>query len=106
MNRVLIIDALNMFLRAYIVDPSLSTNGEPIGGFKGSIKIVQKLARMIKPDEIVIVWDGPNGSQKRRSIDKNYKEGRKPIRLNRNVKALSEDEELRNRVWQQTRSIE
>jgi len=106
MKRVLIIDALNMFLRAYIVDPSLSTNGEPIGGFKGSIKIVQKLARMIKPDEIVIVWDGPNGSQKRRSIDKNYKEGRKPIRLNRNVKALSEDEELRNRVWQQTRSIE
>ena len=42
MKRVLIIDALNMFLRAYIVDPSLSTNGEPIGGFKGSIKIVQK----------------------------------------------------------------
>ena len=38
MKRVLIIDALNMFLRAYIVDPSLSTNGEPIGGFKGSLE--------------------------------------------------------------------
>ena len=68
-KRVLIIDALNMFLRAYIVDPSLSTNGEPIGGFKGSLKIVQKLVRMTKPDEIVIVWDGPNGSRKRRSLD-------------------------------------
>ena len=105
-KRVLIIDALNMFLRAYIVDPSLSTNGEPIGGFKGSLKIVQKLVRMTKPDEIVIVWDGPNGSQKRRSLDKNYKAGRKPIRLNRNVKALTENEEMRNRIWQQTRSIE
>jgi DNA polymerase-1 len=102
----LIIDALNMFLRAYIVDPSLSTNGEPIGGFKGSLKILQKLVRTIKPNSIVIVWDGPNGSQKRRSMDKGYKEGRKPIRLNRNVKALSEDEELRNKVWQQTRAIE
>ena len=105
-NRVLIIDALNMFLRAYIVDPSLSTNGEPIGGFKGSLKIVQKLVRMTKPNEIVIVWDGPNGSQKRRSLDKNYKAGRKPIRLNRNVKALTENEEMQNRIWQQQRSIE
>jgi 5'-3' exonuclease len=105
-NRVLIIDALNMFLRAYIVDPSLSTNGEPIGGFKGSLKIVQKLVRMTKPDEVVIVWDGPNGSQKRRSLDKNYKAGRKPIRLNRNVKALTENEEMQNRIWQQQRSIE
>ena len=106
MKRVLIIDALNMFLRAYIVDPSLSTNGEPIGGFKGSLKIVQKLVRMTKPDEIVIVWDGPNGSRKRRAIDKNYKAGRKPIRLNRNVKALTENEEMQNRIWQQTRAIE
>ena len=31
MKRVLIIDALNMYFRAYIVDPSLSTNGQPIG---------------------------------------------------------------------------
>jgi len=106
MKRVLIIDALNMFLRAYIVDPSLSNNGEPIGGFKGSLKIVQKLVRMTKPNEIVIVWDGPNGSQKRRSLDKNYKAGRKPIRLNRSVKAFSENEEMQNRIWQQRRSME
>jgi len=106
MKRVLIIDALNMFLRAYIVDPSLSSNGEPIGGFKGSIKILQKLVRLTQPTEIVIVWDGPNGSRKRRTLDKGYKEGRKPIRLNRNVKALTEDEEIQNKVWQQTRAIE
>jgi len=105
-KRVLIIDALNMFLRAYIVDPSLSTNGEPIGGFKGSLKIVQKLARMTTPDEIVIVWDGPNGSQKRRTMDKNYKEGRKPIRLNRSIEGVSEADEMQNRIWQQTRAIE
>ena len=34
-ERVMIVDALNMFLRAYIVDPSLSMNGDPIGGIKG-----------------------------------------------------------------------
>ncbi len=105
-KRVIIIDALNMFLRAYIVDPSLSSNGQPIGGIKGSFKILQKLVRMTKPDAVVIVWDGPNGSQKRRAMDKNYKSGRKPLRLNRAFHNLTEDETLRNKIWQQTRTIE
>lgn len=106
MKRVLIIDALNAYLRAYIVDPSLSTNGEPIGGIKGFIKILQKLVRQTKPNEIVVVWDGPNGSKKRKTIDKNYKAGRKPIRLNRSVHNLTDDEEIQNKIWQQTRIME
>ena len=106
MKRVLIVDALNMFIRAYIVDPSLSTNGQPIGGIKGTIKIMQTLARLTNPDQIVVVWDGPNGSNKRKSIDKNYKEGRKPLRLNRAVHNLSDEEIVHNKMWQQTRVIE
>jgi len=106
MKRVLIIDALNMFLRAYIVDPSISTNGQPIGGTKGSIKILQKLVRMTKPNEIVVVWDGPNGSRKRKSMDAAYKHGRKPLRLNRSAHNLTDDEVLQNKIWQQTRFIE
>jgi 5'-3' exonuclease len=106
MKRVLIVDALNMFIRAYIVDPSLSTNGQPIGGIKGTIKIMQTLVRLTSPDEIVVVWDGPNGSNKRKSIDKNYKEGRAPLRLNRAVNNLSDEEVVHNKMWQQTRVIE
>tara|TARA_Y100000310_G_scaffold134643_1_gene133575 strand:- start:12984 stop:13958 length:975 start_codon:yes stop_codon:yes gene_type:complete len=106
MKRVLIIDALNAYLRAYIVDPSLSFNGQPIGGLKGFVKILQKLVREIKPDEIVICWDGPNGSKKRKSMDKNYKAGRKPLRLNRAFHNLTEDEELKNKMWQQSRVME
>ena len=106
MKRVLIIDALNAYLRAYIVDPSLSTNGQPIGGLKGFIKILQKLVRETKPDNIIIAWDGPDGSRKRKTMDKNYKAGRKPIRLNRAIRNLTEDEELANKMWQQKRIIE
>ena len=105
MKRVMIVDALNMYFRAYIVDPSLSTNGHPIGGVKGFMKILQKLSRDLKPDLIAICWDGPGGSNKRRQIVKEYKEGRKPIRLNRDTD-LSENEELENKIWQQTRAIE
>ena len=65
MKRVLVIDALNAYLRAYIVDPSLSSNGQPIGGIKGFLKILQKLVREINPSEVLVIWDGPNGSMKR-----------------------------------------
>ena len=106
MKRVLVIDALNMFLRAFIVDPSLSQHGQPIGGIKGSMKILQKLVRITKPNEIVICWDGPNGSQKRKTLNSSYKEGRKPLRLNRAVHNLTENEELQNKLWQQMRTID
>ena len=106
MKRVLIIDALNAYLRAYIVDPSLSAHGQPIGGIAGFLKILQKLCRQIKPDHIAIAWDGAGGSKRRRSVNKNYKEGRKPIRLNRDIKNMSENEELQNKMWQHFRLFE
>ena len=105
-RRLLVIDALNMYFRAYIVDPSLSTNGQPIGGLKGFLKILQKLVREMKPDEVVICWDGAGGSRRRKSKNKNYKEGRTPIRLNRDIRTLSESEEQENKMWQQQRLIE
>ena len=105
-KRLVIIDSLNQFFRSYIVDPSLSTNGQPIGGTKGYLKILQKLSRDLKPDLVIICWDGPGGSRKRRSIVKEYKEGRKPLRLNRDVHTLTEDQELQNKIWQQRRLVE
>ncbi len=37
-KRLMVVDAHNQFLRSYIVDPSLSSNGMPIGGSKGFLK--------------------------------------------------------------------
>ena len=105
-KRVLIVDALNMFIRSYIVNPSISSGGQPIGGVQGFLKSLQKTIREVKPDEIVICWDGTGGSQRRKQANKNYKEGRKPLRLNRNIKNLTEDQEIQNRTWQQFRIIE
>jgi len=102
----MIVDAQNQFIRAYIVDPSLSTNGAPIGGLKGFMKIMNKLCREIEPDAIAVVWDGEGGSKKRRSMNKNYKAGRKPPRLNRYDDNLTEEERSENRAWQQVRAIE
>jgi len=106
MKRLLVIDALNAFIRHYVVNPSLSSNGQPIGGVKGFLGSLNKHSKEIKPDKIIICWDGPGGSQKRKAVNKNYKEGRSPIRLNRSIRNLSENEEVANKIWQQTRLFE
>ena len=105
-KRILIIDQLNLFFRNYIVNPSLSLNGMPIGGLKGCFQSIQKLCRESRPDIIVICWDGEGGSKKRKLMKKDYKDGRKPIRLNRDIRHMSEDQEVENKFWQQTRLIE
>ena len=45
MKNVIIIDALNMFLRSYVVSPQLDKSGMPIGGTIGFLKSLQKVAR-------------------------------------------------------------
>ena len=102
----MIIDSLNLFLRSYIVNPTMSKDGNPIGGTAGFLKSLQKLSREIKPDVIIVCWDGRGGSRKRKQINKNYKEGRAPIRLNRSIKVLSEEQENENRIWQMHRIFE
>ena len=101
MKRVIVIDALNMFIRNYIVNPMISTNGNPIGGAVGFLNSVKKLMREAKPDQVIICWDGAGGSQKRRQTVKEYKQGRKPLRKNYKIEGMSEQSEKENMVWQQ-----
>jgi 5'-3' exonuclease len=55
---------------------------------------------------IVLVWDGKGGSKKRRSMNKDYKGGRKPPRTNWSQVGMVEEEVTDNKVWQQMRVIE
>jgi DNA polymerase-1 len=104
-EKILIIDAMNTFIRNYVMDPSIGSNGLPIGGTRGFLKSLQKLIRETTPEQIVVVWDGGGGSKKRRTLLKQYKEGRKPIKLNRAYEGLSPLEESQNKYNQIKRTI-
>ena len=106
MKKVMIIDGLNMFLRSYIVVPSMDKHGAPNGGTYGFMKSLQKISGMFQPDEVIVCWDGEGGSQKRKQIDKNYKAGRKPVRFNRRLIDLSPQESDKNKYNQQLRLME
>lgn len=105
-KKILIIDFQNLFIRSYVTNPSISKNGDPIGGIVGTFKSIQKVCRDIKPDKIIICHDGAGGSRKKKALNKNYKEGRNPLRLNRNIKVLDEKQEGDNRIWQQLKTFE
>ena len=101
--KVMIIDGLNMFLRSYIIIPSMDPRGNPNGGTWGFLKSLQKICKMFNPDEIVVCWDGVGGSEKKRTINKNYKQGRKPLRFNRRMIELAPEAQEKNKAYQQVR---
>ena len=106
MKNLIIIDALNMFLRSYVISPHLDKRGMPVGGTIGFMKSLQKVARDFDADEIIVAWDGHEGSQRKRSMNKDYKGGRKPVRFNRRLIDLPEDKEAANKGYQQVRLME
>lgn len=81
-NRILIVDGTNFFIRHYVVNPSMNDNGDSVGGVIGFLRGIKNLIKEVRPTQVIVVWDGQNGSLKRRSLYKEYKAGRKP-RVNR-----------------------
>ena len=106
MKRLLIIDGQNMFIRNYVMSPQLDINGHPIGGLTGFMRSLQKEVRRAKPDRVVVCWEGPGGSQKRREKNKNYKLGRKAPKLNREYEFATPEEERENKYEQLLRLTE
>jgi len=78
----LLIDAMNIFVRSYVVNPSMSEHGHHVGGTLGFMKSLGSYCRRFSPNRIIVIWEG-GGSPRRRALLKEYKGNRKPIRLNR-----------------------
>src|SRR5438876_249530 len=77
--RTLIVDAVNLFIINYSVNPSLDLNGNLVGGMVGTIRSLQKMVKVLNPSKIILVFDGAHGAINKRTIFKMYKMGRKPI---------------------------
>ena len=77
-NRVLIVDGLNLYLRAFAVNGALNDNGVPVGGLTGFLRSLAYAIREVNPTRVIVVYDGAGGSQRRRKIHPEYKTNRKP----------------------------
>lgn len=94
-ERVLIFDGLNTFIRNWVIVPSMNENGDAVGGVVGFLRSVKAIMRDAKPTKVIVVWDGKDGSRKRRSMYAGYKDGRKP-RVNRAFNYETTDESIKN----------
>ena len=79
---VLIVDAMNLFVRSYSAYPTMSSHGYQMGGSIGFLKTLRRIVMEQQPSAIYIAWEG-GGSQRRRSLYSEYKMNRKPEKLNR-----------------------
>jgi len=82
MTDVLIIDGLNVFMRHFAANPTTSGNGESVGGIVGFLRGLKHLVDLFRPKKVIVAWEG-GGSRRRRALDANYKQGRRPVKLNR-----------------------
>lgn len=81
-RNVLLIDAWNLFCRSYAAYPSMTTNGEQIGGAVGFVKTITHLVKTFSPHIVYVVWES-GGSPRRRRLYSEYKRGARPQKLNR-----------------------
>ncbi len=99
---LVLIDGHNTFIRNYVRSPYMDRDGQRAGGTTGMVVSVRKIINDFQPSNVLIVWDGEGGSQRRRTIYSAYKEGRK-VRLNEEYD-FGESPEARMENMQRQRS--
>ena len=72
-DRVLLVDGLNTFIRAWAISPVTNDDGVHVGGITGFLMSIGYAIKTITPTRVIICFDGKGGSQRRRKIFPNRK---------------------------------
>ena len=75
-DHILVIDALNTFIRNFTTINLMNPQGAHVGGMVGFLKSLGFLTRTFNPTRVVIVFDGPGSSAARKNINSDYKANR------------------------------
>jgi len=106
-SRILVVDGLNNFIRTWVMTPTINEDGLHIGGITGFLKTLGVSIRTLNPTRLILVFDGKDGSKKRKKLYSGYKGNRgHSVRLNRTYDWSSDAEEEEQMIRQLTRSIQ
>lgn len=94
-NRIVIVDAYNLFTRHYIAHPGMSKNGDQIGGIVGFFNNLIRLVERINPEHTYVIWEA-GGSLRKRSLYPEYKNKKRPQKLNRYYDDIPDSVQNRN----------
>jgi 5'-3' exonuclease len=106
-HRVLLIDMNLLFIRCFTVVTKINEQGVEVGGYAGTITTLLSIVGKLDPDFVICVWDGKNGSAKRREKYGMYKEGRKVPNKIGDMKEqlnMSDADRKKSIRWQMTKT--
>lgn len=105
-DKVLVVDALNTFIRAFSMLKSLNPKGQHIGGLIGFLRSLGYLVRIHEPTRVILVFDGKGSSINRRNIDPNYKANRDNLKVTNWGMFDSREEERESMAIQMRRLLD
>ena len=79
--KVLIVDAMNTFLRSFAIINHINPKGNHIGGLTGFLKSLGFAIKHINPTRVIIVFEGAGSTQNKKNLYPNYKGNRKLKRI-------------------------
>ena len=80
-DKVLLVDAMNLFFRNFAMMNMVNPDGNHIGGLGGSLRSLGALIKQFKPTQIYMIFDGPGSTANRKNIISEYKGGRNLQRI-------------------------
>lgn len=83
----LFIDGMNVFIRHYLVNGTVNSKSEPIGGVVGFLRFLNYAVNTFAPSKVFVVWETGGGSQRRRAIYKEYKKNRAKLKEFKKLKS-------------------
>lgn len=102
-SRVLLIDGMNTFIRAWSSVPTMNDIGDHVGGITGFLKSMGYAIRETKSTRCIVIFDGKQGAKKRQKKLSSYKSNRdkNKLRVNRQYADLMTDEDERESMKRQ-----
>jgi DNA polymerase-1 len=79
--KVLLVDAMNTFLRSFAIINHINPKGNHIGGLTGFLKSMGYAIKHINPTRVVIVFEGEGSTLNKKNLFPDYKGNRKLKRI-------------------------
>jgi 5'-3' exonuclease len=80
-DHILVIDAMNTFIRNFTMINLMNPQGSHVGGLVGFLKSLGFLVRTFEPTRVVVVFDGPGSTAARKTVNSDYKANRQISRI-------------------------
>lgn len=105
-HRVLLVDAMNCFIRCFAMINHINPNGQHTGGLTGFIKSIGYVINNVHPTKVILVFDGKGSTQNKKNLYPDYKGNRNISRITNWDVFENKDEETEAMYSQMLRLVE